>query len=109
MAEFSDFEKLDIRVGRIKEVKDFPEAHNPAYRMWIDFGEELGTMKSSAQITDLYEFDELEGRQVIAVVNFPPLNIAGFESEVLVLGVYSADGVVLLAPECEVEIGSKIG
>ncbi|MFW6386997.1 MAG: tRNA-binding protein [Bacillota bacterium] len=109
MAEFSDFEKLDIRVGRVDRVKDFPEARNPAYRLWIDFGEELGTMKSSAQITELYNKKDLEDRQVIAVVNFSPLNIAGFESEVLVLGVYSGEGVVLLQPEQEVEVGGKIG
>lgn len=109
MAEFSDFQKLDIRVGRIIEVEDFPEANKPSYRLRVDMGEELGIKKSSAQITDLYDKEELQGRQVIAVTNFPPLQIANFVSEILVLGIYAPEGVVLLQPEQKVPLGSKIG
>ena len=108
-ADFEDFQKLDIRVGEIVDVKDFPEANKPAYRIWVDLGEELGIKKSSAQITKLYSPEELEGKQVICVVNFPPLQIASFESEILILGVYRSDGVVLLQPDEEVSLGSKIG
>lgn len=109
MAEFEDFQKLDIRVGKIKDVKDFPEANKPAYRLQVDLGDELGIKKSSAQITELYSKQELLGKEVIAIVNFPPLQIANFFSEVLVLGVYSEEGVVLLQPDKKVEPGSKIG
>lgn len=109
MAKFSDFEKLDLRVGQVKKTKDFPEASKPAYKLWIDFGEELGIKKSSAQITDLYQKDDLVGKKVIAVVNFLPLQIANFISEVLVLGVYTKNGVSLLRPDHDVEPGAKIG
>lgn len=106
---FETFEKLDIRVGQIKKIKDFPKANKPAYKLWVEFGEELGTKKSSAQITELYSKSDLKDKKVIAVVNFPPLQIADFVSEILVLGIYTDEGVVLLSPDNEVKKGSKIG
>jgi tRNA-binding protein len=108
MITWNDFEKLDIRIGTIISVEDFPKAKKPAYRLQIDFGS-MGVRSSSAQITDLYETASLKGRQVVAVVNFPPRQIADFSSECLVLGVYSEDGVVLLQPERAVANGNKIG
>jgi tRNA-binding protein len=106
---WDDFAKIDIRVGTITEVNDFPKAKNPAYQIAIDFGE-LGIKKSSAQITGLYDKDSLVGRQVIAIVNFPPKQIANFFSECLVLGIYTdKKEVVLLAPDRPVENGWKIG
>lgn len=109
MIEYSDFTELDMRVGRVERAEPFPEARNPAYRLWIDFGGELGTMQSSAQITDRYEPGDLEGRQVVAVVNLPPKQIAGFRSEVLVLGVPSGeDEVVLLGPDDPVPPGGRV-
>jgi tRNA-binding protein len=106
---WDDFAKIDIRVGTITEVNDFPKAKNPAYQISIDFGE-LGIKKSSAQITGLYDKTSLAGKQVIAVVNFPPKQIANFFSECLVLGVYTdKKEVVLLAPDRPVENGWKIG
>jgi tRNA-binding protein len=106
---WDDFEKLDIRVGTIAEVTDFPKARKPSYQIKIDFGE-LGIKQSSAQITSLYAKDELMGKQVVAVVNFPPRQIANFFSECLVLGVYTDQKeVVLLQPERHVENGGKIG
>jgi tRNA-binding protein len=108
MATFEDFEKLEMRVGKIIDVKDFPEAKKPAYKLRIDFGE-LGIKNSSAQITKLYSKKDLLGKQIIAVTNFPPKKIAGFVSDVLVLGVITKDNkVVLLKPEREVELGNKI-
>jgi tRNA-binding protein len=105
---WEDFEKVEIRVGRIVRVEDFPEAKKPAYRLWIDFGG-LGVKKSSAQITKLYTKEELLNRQVVAVTNFPPKQIANFISEVLVLGVVLEGGrVVLLQPEREVPEGSRV-
>lgn len=107
--QWEDFEKIDIRVGTIREVSDFPKAKKPAYQLTIDFGE-LGIKRSSAQVTDLYDSQQLVGRQVIAVVNFPPRQIANFFSECLVLGVYTdKKEVVLLGPERKVENGWKIG
>ncbi|MBS1660018.1 MAG: tRNA-binding protein [Bacteroidetes bacterium] len=107
--EWQDFEKIDIRVGTILEVTDFPKAKKPAYQLSIDFGE-LGIKKSSAQITDFYEKQELIGRQVMAVVNFPPKQIANFFSECLVLGVYTdKKEVVLIQPDRKVENGWKLG
>lgn len=106
---FDTFSKLDIRVGRIIDIKDFPKANKPAYKLWVDFGEEIGIKKSSAQITELYSKKELENKKIIAIVNFEPLQIAEFTSEVLVLGIYSEDGVVLLSPDKDVNIGEKIG
>lgn len=109
MATINDWDKLDIRVGEVVEAKDFPEARKPAYRLQIDFGDEIGIKQSSAQITEVYDKEELLGRQVIGVVNFPPLRIAGFKSEVLVLGVYAKEGVILLQPDRTVRKGDKIG
>ena len=94
---FSEFDRVEIRVGTIVAADDFPEARKPAYRLTIDFGEALGTKRSSAQITELYRREELVGRQVLAVINFPPKRIAGFPSEVLTLGVDDASGNVVLA------------
>jgi len=108
MATWADFQKLDIRIGRVLEVHDFPEARRPAYKLLIDFGE-LGVKRSSAQITDLYSKEDLVGRLVVAVVNFPPKQIATFMSEVLVLGAMDPGGVVLLAPDREVPPGTPIG
>ena len=109
MISWDDFEKIDIRTGTILEVADFPGAKKPAYQLTIDFGE-LGIKRSSAQITALYTKDELAGKQVIAVVNFPVKQIANFFSECLVLGVYNENkDVVLLQPSMQVKNGSKIG
>ncbi len=106
---WGDFEKVDIRVGIVTDAREFPEARRPAYRLWIDFGP-LGVRTSSAQITHHYRAADLVGRQVIAVVNFPPKRIGPFLSEVLVLGAYDEAGeVVLLAPERAVTPGVKIG
>ena len=109
MAEFSDFIKMDIRVGTIIEAKVFEKAKKPAYKLKIDFGGDCGEKKSSAQITDLYSAEELIGKQVLAVVNFPPRQIADFMSEVLVLGTYSDGGVVLITPDKPVKNGDKLG
>ena len=109
MATFDDFMKLDIRVGTIGEAKVFEKAKKPAYQLVVDFGEEIGMKKSSAQITQQYLADELVGKQVLAVVNFPPRQIANFMSEVLVLGTYSEGGVVLIIPDKEVKNGDKLG
>ena len=95
-----DFDKLDIRLGRVVEVADFPEARKPAYKLRIDFGDEIGVKKSSAQLVALYTKEELEGKLVLGVVNFPPRQIGPFISEVLTLGVPDAGGeVVLIAPD----------
>lgn len=110
MITWADFEKLDLRVGTILKAEAFPQARKKAYKLLIDFGEEIGVKASSAQITERYRLDDLEGGQVIAVVNFPPKQIATFISECLVLGVYTEDGsVVLLQPEQRVSNGLKIG
>ncbi len=109
MITFDDFAKVDIRVGEIVKVEFFEKARRPAYKLLIDFGNEIGTKKSSAQITDLYTEQELTGKQVLAVINFPPRQIADFMSEVLVLGTYSKAGVVLIQPERNVENGDKLG
>ena len=108
MANIDDFLKLDIRVGTIVEVKEFEKAKKPAYQLKIDFGS-LGIKKSSAQITALYSKEDLIGKQILAVVNFPPRQIADFLSEVLVLGTYSEEGVVLVVPEQKVKNGDKLG
>jgi tRNA-binding protein len=107
--EWQDFEKIDLRAGTILEVSDFPKAKKPAWQLTIDFGA-LGIRRSSAQITDLYDKQELVGKQVIAIVNFPPKQIANFFSECLVLGVYTdKKEVVLLTPDKKVTNGWKIG
>ena len=105
---YADFERVDIRVGKILQAEDFPKARKPAYKLWIDFGA-IGIKKSSAQITGLYRKDDLTGRLVVAVVNFPPRQIADFMSEVLVLGVVlDDDEVVLLQPDKDVPLGKRI-
>lgn len=107
--EFSDFERVDMRVGTIREVQPFPQALKPAYKLLVDFGGELGTKWSSAQITTHYDAQALLGMQVVAVVNFAPKRIAGFLSEILVLGVPDPHGeVVLLAPERSVPDGVHV-
>ena len=99
MITFEDFEKVDIRVGRILRADDFPEARKPAYKLLIDFGADLGTRRSSAQLTERYRREELEGKLVLAVVNFPPRQIGPFRSEVLTLGVPDEGGGVMLVVE----------
>ncbi len=108
MATIDDFLKVDIRAGTIVDVQDFPKARKPAYKLTIDFGEEIGVKRSSAQITDLHTKEELLGRQVLAVVNFPPRQVADFMSECLTLGLPSEKGVVLIAPEKKVENGARL-
>ena len=93
---FDDFLKIDVRVGTIVDVQEFPQAHKPAFKLWVDLGAEFGTRKTSAQITKHYTPDELIGRQVAAVVNFPPKQVGKFMSEILVLGFPDADGEVVL-------------
>lgn len=106
---FDDFMKVDIRVGRITRAEPFPEARKPALKLWIDFGPDLGEKKSSAQITRHYTAEELVGRQVLAVVNFPPRQIGPMKSEVLTLGVPDADGeVVLIGPGHDVPLGARL-
>ncbi len=107
---WGDFEKIDIRAGTIIEVNDFPKARKPAFKLLIDFGPSTGTKRSSAQITAHYQKEDLINRQVIAVINFPPKQIAGFISECLVLGIYDENNdVILLQPEKPVKNGQKIG
>ncbi|MEL7093235.1 MAG: tRNA-binding protein [Pseudomonadota bacterium] len=111
MAEitFDDFMAVDIRAGRITRAEPFPEARKPAFKLWIDFGPEIGEKKSSAQITVHYDLDTLVGRQVMAVVNFPPRQIGPVRSEVLVLGFPDENGaVVLAAPDKDVPLGGRL-
>ena len=105
---FQDFENVGLRVGKIIRVEDFPNARKPAYRLWIDFGPELGVKKSSAQLTAKYSKESLFNRVVVCVTNFPPKQVADFVSEVLVLGVETPEGVVLLNVGESVALGSKI-
>jgi len=106
---YDDFARLDIRVGTVLRSEDFPEARTPAFKIWIDFGPDIGEKKTSAQITKHYSHDQLAGRQVAAVVNFPPRQIGKFMSEVLVLGFPDADGnVVMIGPDQKVPNGGKL-
>lgn len=108
-ATINDFEKLEIRVGKIVKVEYFPEAKKPAYKLWIDFGE-LGVKTSSAQVTNLYTKDDLKEKQVICVINFPSRKIGPFVSEVLTTGLYRDDNsVVLIVPDKEIKNGAKLG
>jgi tRNA-binding protein len=105
---YGDFEKVEMRVGRVIKVEDFPKARKPAYKLWIDFGE-LGIKKSSAQITKLYKQEELVDQLIIAVTNFPPRQVADFMSEVLVLGVgLDNDEVALIKPDRDVQLGQRV-
>lgn len=106
---FEDFAKVDIRVGEIVSAEPFEKARRPAYKVWVDFGEEIGIKKSSAQITECYKASEMVGKQVLCVVNFPPKQIADFISEVLVLGIYASQGVVLIQPQQPVNKGERLG
>jgi tRNA-binding protein len=110
MITWADFEKIEMRTGTIIEVNDFPKARKPAYKLTIDFGEDLGLKRSSAQVTAHYSKEDLLNRKVIAVVNFPPKQIADFVSECLVLGIYDENNdVILLQPERNVKNGMKVG
>lgn len=109
VATFEDFQKLDLRIGTVIKAEPFPEARKPAIKLEIDFGEEVGIKQSSAQITKRYNAEQLIGRQVAAVTNFPPMRVAGYKSEVLVLGGIPDEGdVVLLRPDEKVENGTSI-
>ena len=109
MITYADFEKVDIRVGRITRAEPFPEARKPAIKLWVDFGAVLGEKRSSAQLTKHYTLEGLVGRQVLAVVNFPPRQIGPVMSEVLVLGVPDEEGqVVLIGPGHDVPLGGKL-
>lgn len=109
MATIDDFQKLDMRVGEITRAEAFSKARKPAYKLWVDFGEEIGIKQSSAQITDCYGLDELIGKQVVGVVNFPPMKVADFSSEALVMGVYSKQGVILIEPQQKAKKGDRLG
>ena len=107
--DWEQFEMVELRVGRIVDVADFPEAKKPAYKVTVDFGPDIGVKKSSARITDLYSKEELLGRQILGVVNFPPKQIGPMRSEFLLTGFYRDDGAVVLAvPEREVPLGSRL-
>ncbi|MFE3836250.1 tRNA-binding protein [Pseudogemmobacter sonorensis] len=108
-ASYDDFLKIDIRLGRIVKAEPFPEARKPAYKLWVDFGEEIGVRRSSAQITAHYRLEDLPGRQVLAVVNMPPRQIGPVKSEVLVLGLPDAAGeVVLIRPDLDLPLGGRM-
>lgn len=109
MVTYDDFAKLDIRVGKIVDVQDFPEARKPAYKLVVDFGGDLGTKKSSAQLPQNYSKDDILGKQVLAVVNFPPRQIGPVKSEVLTLGLPDENGdCILITPDRNVPIGGKL-
>ena len=106
---WADFQKIELRIGTIIEAEDFPEARNPAYKLKIDFGEKIGIKKSSAQITDLYTKESLIGKQVVAVINFPPKQIGPIMSECLVTGFHREDGAVILAtPDAKIHNGARL-
>lgn len=108
--DWNDFQKVELRVGTIIDVQEFPEARKPAYQLLVDFGERVGVKKSSAQITDLYEKDDLIDKQVIAVVNFPPKQVGPIMSECLVTGFNREDGAVVLAiPDTNLQNGARLG
>ena len=109
MAVFEDLLKLDIRVGEIIKAEVFEKAKKPAYKLWVDYGTDIGILKSSAQITQCYSIEELVGILVLGVVNFPPRQVADFMSEALVLGIYAEEGVVLITPQQPVKKGDKLG
>lgn len=111
MAAFDDFTKLDIRAGTIIKAESFPKARKPAYKLLIDFGRDIGLKQSSAQITEHYKLEDLPGKKILAVINFPARQIADFMSEVLVLGTYSNGGVVLITPDKSENVnnGDKLG
>ncbi len=107
--EFDDFLKVDVRVGKIVKAEPFPEARKPAIKLWVDFGPEIGERKSSAQITQNYTVEDLPGKQVLAVVNFPPRQIGKFMSEILVLGIPDENGnVMLITPDKDVPLGGRL-
>ncbi len=106
---WDDFQKVELRIGTIVDVQDFPEAKNPAYKLQLDFGQEIGLRKSSAQITDIYSKKDLLGKQVMAVVNFPPKQIGPIMSECLVTGFHREDGAVVLAvPDAAIQNGARL-
>ncbi|WP_121666434.1 tRNA-binding protein [Mesonia aquimarina] len=106
---WNDFQKVDMRVGTIIEIEDFPEVKNPAYKMHIDFGQETGIKKTSAQLTTRYKKEDLLGKQVVAVVNFPKKQIANIMSECLVLGAVNGKDITIIQPEAKLENGLRIG
>jgi tRNA-binding protein len=109
MITFDDFQKIDIRIGKIIEVENFPEARKPAFKLKIDFGNEIGIKKSSAQLTKNYDIEQLKGKKVLCVINFPPRQIGPFISEVLTLGIPDEVGeCVLIAPDKDVPIGGRM-
>lgn len=106
---FDDFEKVNIRVGRIVDVQDFPEARKPAFKIWVDFGADIGIKKTSAQVTQNYTHETLKGKLVAAVVNFPPRQIGKYMSEILILGFPDAEGnVTLISPDKDIPLGGKL-
>ncbi|MGB0431698.1 MAG: tRNA-binding protein [Bacteroidia bacterium] len=109
MISWKEFEKVDMRVGTIIEATPFTEARKPAFKLKLDFGPQIGIKNSSAQITELYTPDELNGKQIVAVMNFPPKQIGPFISECLVMGIYNKKGIVLIEPNHQVNNGDKIG
>ncbi len=109
MAEFSDFQKLDIRVGKIIEVEDFPEAKNPSYKLRIDFGKEIGIKKSCAQLVDNYSKEKLKNKKVLCIINFPPRQIGPFMSEVLTLGIPDENNkCILIKPDKDAPLGARL-
>lgn len=106
---FDDFLKLDVRIGEVIKVEDFEGLNKQAYKVWVDLGEELGIKKTSAQICDLYNKDELVGKQILAVVNFHEKQIKNFMSEILILGIYNEKGVILITPDKSAKKGDKLG